>query len=204
MNTSVLISARITAAAKRRSHRIVGPFVVNLHPANASAGWNYAVPVDGAEPTEREIADLVAHFVENDRLPRLELIVKAAPAVAPALAAAGFREDNRLAQLAAAMDVASHRLVTAPQPGPNGAGPRSPATRWSGNRARMTRARSTLAPASTSSCNATHARHASLSTWALAAMDITSPIRPDRTSHACNRAWISCMASSQVSRSPRA
>lgn len=104
MNTSVLISARITAAAKRRSHRIVGPFVVNLHPANASAGWNYAVPVDGAEPTEREIADLVAHFVENDRLPRLELIVKAAPAVAPALAAAGFREDNRLAQLAAAPD----------------------------------------------------------------------------------------------------
>jgi len=101
MSTSALISARIMAAATRGTHSVIGPFVVNLHQAKASAGWNYAIPVDGAEPTRQEIADLVAHFVQNDRVPRLELIAKTAPAVAPALAAAGFQVDDRLPQLAA-------------------------------------------------------------------------------------------------------
>jgi ribosomal protein S18 acetylase RimI-like enzyme len=104
MNISALISARVMAAATRGTHSVIGPFVVNLHQASASAARNYAIPVDGAEPTRQEIADLVAHFVENDRVPRLELIAEAAPAVAPALAAAGFQEDDRLPQLAAAPD----------------------------------------------------------------------------------------------------
>ncbi len=93
------------AAATRGNHSVIGPFVVNLHQTHASAGWNYAIPVDGAEPTRRQIADLVAHFVAHDRVPRLELIAQAAPAVPGALAEAGFQEDDRLPQMAATPEV---------------------------------------------------------------------------------------------------
>lgn len=104
MHTAALISARIMAAATRGSHHAIGPFVVNLDQTRASAGWNYAIPVDGAEPTAQEIADLVAHFRANERVPRFELIAQAAPAVAPALAAAGFQQDDCLPQMAATPD----------------------------------------------------------------------------------------------------
>jgi ribosomal protein S18 acetylase RimI-like enzyme len=43
----------------------------------------------------------VAHFRAHDRVPRLELIAQAAPAVPGALAAAGFRQDDRLPQMEA-------------------------------------------------------------------------------------------------------
>lgn len=69
MNTAALISARIMASATRRAHQVIGPFVVNLDQNHTSAAWNYAIPVDDAEPTAQEIADLVAHFRANDRVP---------------------------------------------------------------------------------------------------------------------------------------
>lgn len=92
------------AAATRGEHSVIGPFVATLHQTLASPGWNYAIPVDRAEPTRRDIEDLVEHFRAHDRKPRLELIERAAPAVPAALAAAGFREDDRLPQLYAGPD----------------------------------------------------------------------------------------------------
>ncbi|MFI9202822.1 hypothetical protein [Streptomyces sp. NPDC053048] len=47
-------------------------------------------PLPGAEPTEQDVAALIGIFRERGLLPRLEFAPQAAPAVAPALRAAGF------------------------------------------------------------------------------------------------------------------
>lgn len=74
--------------------RRVGPFLVTFQPDTASAGRNYAVPDDGAEPTAADVAELVAHFVALGRTPRLEY-VDPVPALDAALAAAGFTLEAR-------------------------------------------------------------------------------------------------------------
>ena len=72
-------------------------------------GWelkfaNYAIPDQGAEPTAQDVADLVAAFREHDRLPRLEFLPAWAPAVEPALLAAGFTVENRAPVMACTAD----------------------------------------------------------------------------------------------------
>lgn len=67
-----------------------GDFVAGFTPGTDNPHLNYATPLPGAEPTEREVAALIRIFRERGLLPRLEFAPRAAPNVAPALRAAGF------------------------------------------------------------------------------------------------------------------
>lgn len=67
----------------------VGPFLVLLNESSATVFFNYAVPVDGAEPTAADVQALIAFFAEHDRQPRLEY-VQPWPAVDKVLLDAGF------------------------------------------------------------------------------------------------------------------
>jgi len=73
----------------------VGPFWILFSPGDRGPFANYAIPEDGAEPTAAEIAALVATFRGRKRRPRLEYAPAAAPAVEPALLAAGFAVEMR-------------------------------------------------------------------------------------------------------------
>jgi ribosomal protein S18 acetylase RimI-like enzyme len=72
----------------------IGGFVAGLDPETASPYINYATPLPGAEPTGRDVAALIAAFRERGLKPRLEFAPDAAPAVEPALRAAGFTTEE--------------------------------------------------------------------------------------------------------------
>lgn len=67
-----------------------GGFVAGFTPDTDSPYLNYATPLPGVEPTERDVAALIGTFRERGLLPRLEFAPQAAPGVAPILCAAGF------------------------------------------------------------------------------------------------------------------
>ncbi|MFK0137191.1 GNAT family N-acetyltransferase [Streptomyces murinus] len=71
----------------------VGGFVVGFDPATTSPYVNYATPVPGAEPTDADVADLIAAFRTRGLLPRLEFAPDSAPAVEPAFRRAGFTTE---------------------------------------------------------------------------------------------------------------
>jgi ribosomal protein S18 acetylase RimI-like enzyme len=81
-----------------------GPFTVTIHPDDPLKYLNYAIPDDGAEPDTAAIAALRDAFVLSERLPRLEWIEEAAPAVALVLAAAGMRQELRTPLMTCAPD----------------------------------------------------------------------------------------------------
>lgn len=83
---------RATADSDREVER-VGPFVAYFKAGDDMKYLNYAIPDDGAEPDASAIDALRAAFIERERLPRLEWIAEAAPAVADALSDAGMREE---------------------------------------------------------------------------------------------------------------
>lgn len=91
-HTQIQAFLRKTAAADRELVR-VGPFQAYFHPADPLKYLNYAVPDDGAEPTPVEVAALRDAFHRRDRLPRLEWLAEAAPAVAARLADAGLQQE---------------------------------------------------------------------------------------------------------------
>ncbi|MEV6166372.1 GNAT family N-acetyltransferase [Streptomyces sp. NPDC052052] len=68
----------------------IGGFVAGFNPDTDSPYLNYATPLPGITPTERDVAALIKAFRERGLLPRLEFAPQAAPGVAPALRAAGF------------------------------------------------------------------------------------------------------------------
>lgn len=65
-------------------------FVVGLDPDTDSPYINYATPLPGAEPSREDVAALIDVFRSRGLRPRLEFAPGAAPAVEPALRAAGF------------------------------------------------------------------------------------------------------------------
>lgn len=92
-----LLQASLRAAVReRRDVESVGPFLAAFDPDDAHPFRNYAVPDDGADPTPAEVADLCRAFRRRERLPRLEFLPAAAPAVEPALLDAGFVTEARL------------------------------------------------------------------------------------------------------------
>ncbi|CAL9357486.1 GNAT family N-acetyltransferase [Streptomyces sp. enrichment culture] len=81
------------AVANLRRRPVVvetGGFVAGFTPDTDSPYMNYATPLPGAKPMEQDVAALIGVFRERGLLPRLEFAPQAAPAVAPALRAAGF------------------------------------------------------------------------------------------------------------------
>jgi GNAT superfamily N-acetyltransferase len=85
---------RIVAAQGRETEH-VGPFRLHVNPAADSEGSNYAIPEDGAEPTDHEVATLIKRFGERARRPRLEFLPSTAPAAESALLRGGFAEQLR-------------------------------------------------------------------------------------------------------------
>ncbi|MET8126927.1 GNAT family N-acetyltransferase [Streptomyces sp. NPDC005065] len=91
-----------TLALRSPGHLRVGPFTVRHNPDWQLKYANYAIPDQGAEPTAADVQALIAAFRERDRMPRLEYLPSGAPAVEPALIAAGFTVENRAPILACA------------------------------------------------------------------------------------------------------
>ncbi|HYZ27779.1 MAG TPA: GNAT family N-acetyltransferase [Thermoleophilaceae bacterium] len=83
---------RASAAAGRDAVRIE-PFEAYFDRTDEMKYLNYAVPDDGANPSLEAIESLRVAFRARSRLPRLEWIAEAAPAVAAALAGAGMSEE---------------------------------------------------------------------------------------------------------------
>lgn len=91
----VSIHAYLRASATDRAAR-VGGFLALFDEHDAGRYFNYAIPDDASEPGQEEIAELVTAFRNRSRLPRLEYLPGACPAVAPALRAAGFVTEARV------------------------------------------------------------------------------------------------------------
>ncbi|MCX5206437.1 GNAT family N-acetyltransferase [Streptomyces sp. NBC_00237] len=71
----------------------VGGFVAGFDPSTTDRNLNYATPLPGARPTDRDVADLVEAFRARGLVPRLEFAPDGAPAVEPALRRAGFTTE---------------------------------------------------------------------------------------------------------------
>ena len=84
------------AAAYGRDTARIGPFLATFAPGSASPYVNYAIPDDGAQPQPADISALVAVYAGRGRTPRLEYLPDLAPAVEPALLAAGFTVEARM------------------------------------------------------------------------------------------------------------
>ncbi|WP_407566668.1 GNAT family N-acetyltransferase [Streptomyces sp. 184] len=100
-----------------------GGFVAGFSPDTDSPYLNYATPLPGAAPTRGDVAALVGAFRERGLLPRLEFAPEAAPAVAPALRAAGFGTEAVHEYLVCTPDT-----YTDPLPGGDGPRVETPAT----------------------------------------------------------------------------
>jgi ribosomal protein S18 acetylase RimI-like enzyme len=87
------INVQSFAVANLRRRPVVvetAGFVAGFDPDTTSPYINYATPLPGSEPTGRDVAALVGAFRERGLKPRLEFAPGTAPAVEPALRAAGF------------------------------------------------------------------------------------------------------------------
>ncbi len=91
------IQSYLRAAAPRgRDSERVGPFLATFNRDSDNRYLNYAIPDDGAQPTEADVAALLEAYRTRARLPRLEYVAALAAAVEPALFAAGFVAEGRL------------------------------------------------------------------------------------------------------------
>ncbi|MGP3955919.1 GNAT family N-acetyltransferase [Nonomuraea sp. 3N208] len=88
------VHAYLRSAAGARAHRHE-PFTIRFDEHDDALPFNYAIPDDAADPTEGEVAALVAAFRERARTPRLEYVPQAAPKVEGTLLAAGFTVEGR-------------------------------------------------------------------------------------------------------------
>ena|GEM_PF-583767 len=84
------------SAARDRDVERVGPFLATFDPHSTIPYLSYAIPDDGARPTLADVAALIDAYRRHDRVPRLEYLPVAAPAVEAALLAGGFVVDARL------------------------------------------------------------------------------------------------------------
>jgi GNAT superfamily N-acetyltransferase len=102
------IQSSIRAQSCRwRDCQRIGPFVATFNRDDDNPFLNYAIPDDGATPTDADVDALIAAYRERSRRPRLEYIPPLAPAVEPVLIDHGFRVEGRLPLMtcAAASDV---------------------------------------------------------------------------------------------------
>ncbi len=100
------------AAALNREVEQIGPFLATFTMHSANPFLNYAIPDPGAEPTADDAQALIAAFGRRQRVPRLEYLPGLAPAVEPALLAAGFTVEDRLPL----MDCPREAIVDQPPP----------------------------------------------------------------------------------------
>ena len=95
MSEDIQAYLRISASRDREVER-AGPFLATFTAHDANPYLNYAIPDTAARPTPDDVAGLVDAFERRQRAPRLEYLPGLAPAVEPALLAAGFTVEQRL------------------------------------------------------------------------------------------------------------
>ncbi|MGD0410056.1 MAG: GNAT family N-acetyltransferase [Candidatus Limnocylindrales bacterium] len=110
----VAIHAYLRASARRwRECEQIGPFLASYSRTSSNPYLNYAIPDDGAEPSARDVTELIDAYVHRGLKPRLEYIPDLAPAVEPALIAAGFKAEGRLALMGFGPDDPGSAVVPA-------------------------------------------------------------------------------------------
>ena len=107
----IRLHAYLRAHAESNGAERVGPFVASFDAHSVHPYRNYAIPDDQARPDAVQVEALIAAFTARGRTPRLEYLPGLCPGVEPALVAAGFAAERRLAVLACApeevLDVAT-------------------------------------------------------------------------------------------------
>ncbi len=107
----VLAATRAIAdATPTRATVRSGPFAAYVETGRPDRWFSWAVPDDGAEPTDAEVAALREVFAAHDRVPRVECFPALAPVAVEALLARGFGIELR----GPVMTCAAH--VQAPAP----------------------------------------------------------------------------------------
>jgi ribosomal protein S18 acetylase RimI-like enzyme len=91
------VAAYLRARMSSPEEQRVASFSYVFDAASAELARNYAIPDDGADPCNAELAALCERFDARQRVPRLEYIHELAPAVLPRLTAAGFTASPPLA-----------------------------------------------------------------------------------------------------------
>src|SRR6266536_4932948 len=82
-------------APRGRDTEKIGPFLATFTRDTDNPYLNYAIPDEGGSPSPDDVGGLVAAYRARERKPRLEYIPRIAPAVEPALLAAGFEVESR-------------------------------------------------------------------------------------------------------------
>lgn len=107
----IAIQAHLRASLRTwRDHEQVGPFLASFSRTSPNPFLNYAIPEDGAVPSENDVVALIDVYVRRTLRPRLEYISDLAPDVEPALLAAGFRVEGRLALMGLPADTSNPLL----------------------------------------------------------------------------------------------
>src|SRR5947208_9833624 len=86
----VAIVAYLRASFADRNTKQVGPFLASFTPHDDNPYLNYAIPDDGAEPTDQDVQALIAAYAARNRKPRLEYLSELAPKVEDPLLRGGF------------------------------------------------------------------------------------------------------------------
>jgi predicted GNAT family acetyltransferase len=81
-------------AADHRAVERVGPFLATFGLHSSGPYLNYAVPDDGSEPTQAEIAALIDAYERRKLRPRVELVASLAPGAVALLIEAGFSNEG--------------------------------------------------------------------------------------------------------------
>jgi ribosomal protein S18 acetylase RimI-like enzyme len=90
---------RVNATAGRQVEQ-VGPFLATFSTHTANPFLSYAIPVEGAVPTDGDVQALVRAFEARGRVPRLEYFPVLAPEVTARLEAADFTLERRIPLMA--------------------------------------------------------------------------------------------------------
>ena len=91
------ISAYLRASVTRaREAERIGPFLASFSLETDNRFLNYAIPDDNAEPTAGDVSALTDSYRRRERLPRLEYMPVAAPAVERSLIDAGWAAEGLL------------------------------------------------------------------------------------------------------------
>ncbi len=85
-----------TNATYGRHVEHIGSFIATVTEHSANPFLSYAIPLDGAAPTDQDVQALIGTFRRRGRLPRLEYFPALAPEVASRLDAAGFTIERRI------------------------------------------------------------------------------------------------------------
>ena len=84
------------AAPRGRDTERIGSFLATFNRESDNPYLNYAIPDDGAQPSEADVGALIDAYRARERRPRLEYVSSLAPEVEPVLLAAGFEVEGRL------------------------------------------------------------------------------------------------------------